>query len=76
MKMIRYPNGKTGAASDKVAAILASRPGHSIVGDEKKISEKAREKLEEKALSLGIGTPEFIATLSDPELVERVKAAK
>jgi hypothetical protein len=31
MKYIQYPNGSTGAVSDKVADILAKRPGHKII---------------------------------------------
>ena len=31
MKIIEYPNGEIGQASDKVADILAKRTGHKII---------------------------------------------
>ena len=34
-KLILYPNGKTGSVSDKVAEILAKRPGHKLVAEPK-----------------------------------------
>jgi hypothetical protein len=30
-KFIRYPNGFIGSCNDKVAEVLAARPGHAIV---------------------------------------------
>jgi hypothetical protein len=30
-KVIQYPNGQRGVASDEVADILAKRPGHKII---------------------------------------------
>jgi hypothetical protein len=30
-KLVRYPNGYIGVASDKAAEILARKPGHCIV---------------------------------------------
>jgi hypothetical protein len=32
-KRIRFPNGYIGTVSDKVAEILATRPGHAIIRD-------------------------------------------
>jgi hypothetical protein len=32
-KRVRFPNGYIGTVSDKVAEILATRPGHAIIRD-------------------------------------------
>ncbi len=41
--MIKYPNGYVGTVSDAVAEILEKRPGHEIVADAPKKSEKKEE---------------------------------
>lgn len=38
--MIKYPNGHIGTVSDAVAEILEKRPGHEIVADAPKKTEK------------------------------------
>jgi acyl CoA:acetate/3-ketoacid CoA transferase len=41
----------------------------------KPMSQENRAKLEAKAVSIGIGVPEFVATLTDAELKQKVKEA-
>ena len=49
MKKIQYPNGQIGSASDKVADILAKRPGHKIYIEKNAAETKAEEKAKAKA---------------------------